>query len=441
MPIVRLATNLIIIAVIVAAHASVPAPRSWIVVASELGGPTSPSIVVDASGVPHFLWLDWRSGNMITASLDRTSGSLVNQQAIDDAGGVATLPSSQLAMAGSRIYAAWIDCCGPSGGGGVLAVSFSDDGGATFSRNLFAPATDAHDVDAATDQVGNLYLVWRDGPAWESGAIILSVFYPNSTSFRSAVVVRASDGYAPAVAVDGPYVYVAWAAADGSLHVARSADTGQSFGPSVVVQGPGALVMEPDLAVHRGAVHLAWAGYAEGGWRPLVSRSIDGAQSFLNPTDLEGSAGQRDTVNPNFAIGEDGYLYVTWVSHRTYLEAGLSIRTARSPGNATGWHAVPIEALPEARADFLSPDLAVDRAGHWFLAYDRETVSQSVLAYELRLSTDLTFGPLADPSVFPLAAAFAAAFLGPLSLAAVMVLRERRRRRMQSVSGPPTGRA
>lgn len=326
------------------------------------GNPTFPGVALDGDGDAHVL----RQGSerIQAVALNRMRASLELDRSIDDLGGFATFAEPRLVSRGNALYAAWIDCCGPMGGAGVLSVSVSVDRGATFSRNLFAPGDGAWEDDIAVGPGGDLYLVWRDGPSWTSGAIAFYTLPLGGTTFAPRDLLTPSNGSRPSVAAEGGRVYVAWSADDGAILFRRSLNGGVSFDPAVALDaGRSASRTSPRLAAAPGRIYVVWQSEELDGVHLRFAMSSDRGVTFGPATDLDEMLAPRPELDPTIAIGEEGNVYVAWVSFRHFLASGLEVRPKRGSPDGTGWTEIALEAPKPSQGDQLAPALAVDAAG------------------------------------------------------------------------------
>lgn len=352
------------------------------------------SMSIGQGGRPHLIWQDSRLGDIIVASYGRESGAIENPHPIDDLGGTATRSYPRIVVTGPNIFASWVDCCGPVGGSGVLAVSYSTDSGATYSRNLFAPAQSAWEPDIATDGDA-LYLVWRDGPSWEPGMIMFSKLTIGTTSFAQTATLTVNNSLTPAVAVDKPNVYVAWVNSTGSLHFSWSTDGGQTFeSPSEIDGGREAIRSTPRLASRGGSTYLVWQSQEPNGVHLRFALSTDNGLSFSDPVDLDEVLGFRSDLNPSLSIGQDGKIYVAWISYKFYLDSGLTVRTKSAPLSGGPWEEFNNGARKTGQADHVWASIVADSSSHYFLLYELVEKRQGLVFRELHLATDL---PITSP--------------------------------------------
>jgi hypothetical protein len=268
------------------------------------------------------------------------------------------LPRIALDSSG-RIFVLWqeIIFSGGSHGGDILFAR-SEDGGRTFSRPENLSSSVAGDgkgritkdlwhngsLDLALGDDDAVYAAWTE----YEGALWIRHSTDGGNSFSRKIRIKdAKPTRAPALAVRGNSVYLAWTVGDDAaadIRVAKSSDAGASFGAAVIVERSKGYSDAPKLAVDtRGVLHLV---YAENR-RILYSRSSDGAASFEPPRDISGP----DAGFPALGVEARGHLFVLWerfpgqamrprgLGFALSRDAGRSFAAGEVPGSAgTGWN-------------------------------------------------------------------------------------------------------
>jgi hypothetical protein len=219
----------------------------------------------------------------------------VNQLPVPSADAYATVARVAFGAL-ARIHVVWVD---QRDGAGDIYFNRSDDLGASWL---------AADLRLDTDTPG-AGVTWLGSDVWldNEGAV--------------------HDSYEPRVALgQAGTVHVAWRDFREGLpriRVATSADSGLSFGTSVIASTVDAFVYEPRLATDGlGTVYVAFAADDPGtGLRDVFANfSLDDGTNF-QPVDLRldtgTAAGAADSFTVGLGPGTGGAAYVVWVDTRT----------------------------------------------------------------------------------------------------------------------------
>jgi hypothetical protein len=294
-----------------------------------------PAVAIDARGRPAFVWVDQTTKDVYFGK----QGEAVNVSR--SPGTFSWLPRVAVGAAGV-IHVLWqeIIFSGGSHGGDILFAR-SQDGGATFSAPLNLSSSVAGDgkgridkdrwhngsLDLAVGADETVYSAWTE----YEGALWLRRSIDGGESFSEKVRLRdAKPARAPALAVHGNTVYLAWTVGDdpsADIRVARSDDGGKSFAAPVIVDRSKAYSDAPKLAVDaRGTLHIVYAD----GKRIVYSRSADQGRSFERPRSIS----DRDAGFPALDIDAKGNLYVLWerFAQHPHLARGLALAVSTDAG-------------------------------------------------------------------------------------------------------------
>lgn len=259
----------------------------------------------------------------------------------------------------ARVHVLWqeIIFSGGSHGGEILFAS-SSDAGETFGTPANLSSSTAGDgkgrlsesvwdngsLDLATGAEGQVYVAWTEyeGALWFRRSLDAgrSFSTPVRAGGSSAVPARAP---ALAVAPRGT-LYLAWSVGEhpkAPIQIVSSDDEGQSFGapsPAAPVEGR---ADAPKLAVDaNGTVHLAYAESVEDA--PAArnccirySRLVAGASAFERPRRLiTQPAGAEVARYPQLAVDAAGHVYVAWerYARRAERSLGLGLSYSRDGG-------------------------------------------------------------------------------------------------------------
>jgi len=293
-----------------------------------------PTVAIDTRGKIAFAWVDQATKDVYFGK----QGEAVNVSRSPDT--FSWLPRVAIGADGI-IHVLWqeIIFSGGSHGGDILFAR-SQDGGATFSTPLNLSTSVAGDgkgridkdrwhngsLDLALGADGTVYAAWTE----YEGALWLRRSIDGGKSFSEKLRLRdAKPARAPALAVHGNTVYLAWTVGDdpsADIRVARSTDGGKSFAAPAIVERSKAYSDAPKLAVEAGGtLHIVYAD----GKRIVYSRSTDDGRSFERPRHLSGDAGF-----PALDIDAKGNLYVLWerFAEHPHLARGLALAVSTDAG-------------------------------------------------------------------------------------------------------------
>jgi len=299
----------------------------------------SPALVPDTQGRLLLVWSDDRVGSgdvdvYLAASTDRGSTWTLPMRADDGPAGTRATRPTVAAYAG-RVWVAWQDTRG-----GPDRIRFAT---ALWPDLRFSPSKAVSDgLPASTAQSGPRLAV--DG----AGLLFLG-FHDNRTGDANTYLLRSSDdgstftgpvriddtGSAmtaqglPSIAVDGAgRVFAAWQDrrnGDEDIYASVSSDRGLTFARSVRVDGArsGTSQVNPQIAVgQEGFAYLGWQDDRTGSWDIWATASFDGGRTFS--TAAKADDGSDTATNPTWqtfpavAVLRAGAPLVTWQDDRTY---------------------------------------------------------------------------------------------------------------------------
>ena len=244
----------------------------------------------------------------------------------------------------NRIYAIWDE-------GNVMAVTWSDNGGATWKKPFVnpqdSPGSNVLGTVIETAANGTVDVVWWD---FSRNNIYFDWSSDRGTTWHTDKRVNDRDGSAsgggwqisiPAMNVDqnSGAIYVAWPdMRNGNLDIYMSASTdgGLTWSANKRINDDSGSTTQymVDLAIdHHGTVHAAWEDKRSGAWNIYYSNSTDGGATWA--TNLRVSSadtpGSYNRPGDYFAIeaGPNDYIYVVWTDGRGN---DFDIYYARSPG-------------------------------------------------------------------------------------------------------------
>lgn len=200
---------------------------------------------------------------------------------------------------------------------------------------------------------------------------------------------------APALAVKGEEVFLAWALThpklspdkpfSSELRLSRSADGGRSFLPSVLVNDDNQVMTHSFDSLHLGhdgVLHIAWIDGREGKKDPgtFAARSTDQGQTFTKNLKLDDNT--CVCCRTAMASGPDGMLYVAW---RKIMDGGVrETVVARSQDGGQSF-AQPVvvgnDRWVYAGCPHRPASIGVDRQGRLYVVWYTEGADETPAVY------------------------------------------------------------
>lgn len=318
-----------------------------------------PSIALDADGAAVVAWVDHRDKDVHFQIYEPSGaprfGHPINVSRTPEV--FSWLPRVVVSPVHPRdVFVLWqeIIFSGGSHGGDVLFAR-SLDGGATFEapQNLSrsrggdgkgridAKTWNNGSLDLAIGTDGTLYATWTE----YSGQLWFTRSTDRGEQFAASRVIvhdRARPARAPALAVDGEAVYLAWTTGEdehADIRLATSPDRGTTFGAPAIVARTQGYSDAPKLAVDRvGTLHLVYAesdGGFFGRFEIRYTRSRDGGRSFEAARVLSRPHPPRTESAAYPALALDGdRVQVSWELYPDHRDAprGLALVTSTDRG-------------------------------------------------------------------------------------------------------------
>lgn len=356
----RIAGPLAIVGAVFCAHAAAPSFVLWLGIVeiasgraergpwrqndSKLDYVDDPAVAIGERGDVAVAWVD-QARKAILFQRYSAEGKPQIAQPVDVSRHPATfswLPRVVMAPdAPQKVFVLWqeIIFSGGSHGGDILFAR-SEDGGRTFGQSINLSRSVGGDgkgrinkdswqngsLDLVAGTGGVLYAAWTeyDGPLWFSRSL------DGGKSFSPPARIARGDHPLPARApslalAPDRTLYLAWTVGDNDgadIHLARSSDGGQTFGPPQVIAPSTGHSDAPRLAVdHRGVVHLVYAESSAGPaatYHIRYARSTDGARTFEASKEISAPLpeGSASAAFPSLALDAQGRVYVTWELYR-----------------------------------------------------------------------------------------------------------------------------
>ena len=317
-----------------------------------------PSVALEPSGAANVVWVDQRAKDIFFQTYERDgTARLAKPVNISKTPAVFSwLPRIARSPVEPRhIYVLWQEIVFSGGThGGEIFFARSADGGASWSE----PVNLSRSING--DGKGRI-----DAKRWHNGSLDL------------------------AVGGDGA-LYAAWTEYDGPLWLARSSDRGATFSkPLLVEAGTTNPARAPALAVTGDVVYLAWTVGEDASADVRVAKSTDRGASFGAPAFVERSRGYSDA--PKLAVDAANTLHVVYADTDGGPFERADVRYTRSRDRGATFEPARTISKPHPGAGFPSLELDSDNLFVAWELYDGDTPRGLGLAY----STDggATFSP------------------------------------------------
>jgi hypothetical protein len=331
-------------------------------------GASNPTVALDPrSGRSYIAWVGLEEGvfNVFLASAEEGSSDFGTPVRVNDTPGDAApheqAPAQVAVGTEGEVYVLWqnnTEIEGRRFPASDLRFAVSRDGGRTFDRAIFvnddageAPSSHTfHDMVVAPD--GSVLVSWIDA--------------------REQDRARGHHQHSPSTMGHGEV--------GPEIRVARSADGGRTFGPSLVVDTNPCPCCRTSMAVDaEGTLFVAWRKVFHGDVRDIVvARAVPGSDRFEAPVRVHDDGWVFPGcphAGPSIAIDSEGRLHVGWYTgeeNRQGLWYSISEDGARSFGTP-----VPLVTGEFVPASQLS--LTAAEQGMWVSWEDRTSESSAVV--------------------------------------------------------------
>lgn len=264
-----------------------------------------------------------------------------------------------------NVYVAWYD---NTLGGNEILFSRSIDSGTTFSAytNLSNNLGFSSFPSLATDNSGVVHIAWQD-TEYGSSEILYARSADGGLTFSTPVNISndAETSVKVELAVDGTNIYAVWVD-DSGLWVARSTNSGATFGKTFQLAAAGFAPTSPQITV--GANNRVHVVFQQGnGTTAQVNymRSDDMGMTFSTPLGL--SALANKSTNPSVAADKVGHVYVAWTDLAGTGEIFMSISSDGGASFAPRFNVTNNSGIS------IAPDLTVDAAGILYMVWQDTT--------------------------------------------------------------------
>ena len=288
------------------------------------------------------VWADFRGGTSyreIFRSFSTDFGQTFGSNTRINPGQNTDSFSVDVAVAGANVYVVYENFT--SARSRHIFLARSANGGSTWGAPVQVDNGTGASFVAATPKVaavsGNVYVVWRDN---RSGA--LDIFFDRGTPGAGTAVTFGTDrrldvgtmpgasaSFAPAIAAEGPNVYVAWvddrSGSSFDIWLNRSRDNGATWltADSILLDAdplPHDSIEPRVVAPSSGTAVVTWIDYRYGFPDIISRRTSDAASTFSAPLRLDTGTGNGTSASLDLAMGANGSLVVAaWADDRSGL--------------------------------------------------------------------------------------------------------------------------
>jgi len=280
-----------------------------------------PSMRMDSSGNIYVAY-DRQGDIWFTKSTDGGNSFTPSINVVDAAGLSANQQDPSIAVNNKgHVFIAWGDS--RTGNAAIFTVA-SYDGGQTFGQNVqIGNETNGYEFDITADDYGRVYVAYVKA----GSGIVVARSNDSGNTFGSFIQASLGLDSYPSIEVsqDGR-IGVAYSGGN-NIRFCASSDFGQTFSPSVRVD-TGYSEMDciggsrPSIAASRGVFYVAWE---DGRVRPsdsncivnvFISYSPDGGRSFVTEVGKDTSAWYGIPHRSSLAVNEKGKVFAAWIDSR-----------------------------------------------------------------------------------------------------------------------------
>jgi len=247
-------------------------------ISTNTGDSLTPHLATDGANV-YTIWSDKTDGVSskfdILFKKSTNSGGTFSSTATKLSNNAGESLTPAVGVSGSTVYAVWSDTTGGTSGSFDILVKKSTNSGGSFdasATNISSNSGASLTPYVAVDPLG-VYVVWSDTTGGTSGKFdILMKNAPLAGTFGPVknISTTAGDSLTPRVAASGASVFVAWSDTTGGtsgsfdILAKRSNDAGSSFGAANNMSVDSGFSATPALAIDSPYVYLAWGDLSSG---------------------------------------------------------------------------------------------------------------------------------------------------------------------------------
>jgi hypothetical protein len=247
-------------------------------VSNSAGGSRMPHMALDDAGSLHVAWME--DFTIVHAQSSDGGQTFTPRKTVSTGPGASVRP--RLAVHASTVHLVWTQ---DFSSGKEVVYARSLDGGATFGApvNLSNSAGQSQEARVAVNAAGTVFVVWDE-----------------AAPTRHVALARSTDG--------------------GASFEAPRAVFGAAMGPCPAGSPPAACTVYPGVAIDRtsGTVHLVWHDLVGGDLQVLVSRSVDGGQTFAAARNLSNASVHAHCAG--ITVGPSGRVLIAWEDRKDPVE-------------------------------------------------------------------------------------------------------------------------
>ena len=283
-------------------------------ITNTLGDSKYPAIAVDGSNI-YVVWQD-NTPDLLNEeiyfkrSVDGGVTWKTNKRLTNNAGGNYDSQYPAIAVDGLNIYVVWEDT---TPGNYEIYFKKSVDGGATWETNkrLTSNAGVSYAPAIAVDG-SNIYVVWQDNTQGDE-EIYFKRSVDGGVTWKNDRRLTNNTGYSqnPAIAVNGSNIYVVWVdytPGNPEIYFKRSVDGGATWKTDKRLTKNAAYYQYPAIAVDGPNIYVVWTDDTPGNLEIYFKKSTDGGSTWKQTRLTNDSLGSQYP-----AIAADGSnVYIVW---------------------------------------------------------------------------------------------------------------------------------
>ena len=306
-------------------------------ITNTLGDSKYPAIAVDGSKI-YVVWQD-NTPDLLNdeiyfkRSVDGGVTWKTDKRLTNNAGGNYDSYDPAIAVDGSNIYVVWWDT---RPGNYEIYFKRSVDGGVTWKtdRRLTNNAGYSQYPALAVDG-SKIYVVWHDyTPGNPEIYFKRSVDGGVTWKTDKRLTNNAGGSYFPVIAVDGQNVYVVWyddRSGNPEIYFKRSVDGGVTWKTDKRLTNNAAYYQYPAIAVDGPNIYVVWTDDTPGNEEIYFKKSVDGGVTWTTDKRLTTNTG--DSYAPAIAVGGSN-IYVVWTD---VTPGNLEIYFKKSTDGGSTW--------------------------------------------------------------------------------------------------------
>ena len=219
--------------------------------------------------------------------------------------------SPDIALDGSNAYVVWTK---DVGGDREIYFKKSVDGGETWSALKRLTDNGESYSPIISVEGSNIYVVWSDNSSGRDLEIYFkkSIDGGDTWAIEQMLTNNAGDSIDPAIAVNGPNIYVVWTdqtPGDNEIYFRKSVDRGDTWLAEKRLTNNSGGSYRPEIAVDESNIYVVWYDNTTGEFEIYFKKSADGGDTWSNTKRITKTSG----ISASPDIGVDGSnIHVVW---------------------------------------------------------------------------------------------------------------------------------